>query len=161
MMYKALGSIGEVPYCFSKSFINLLPVCYMGQKLFGFLPELSISRLKFQFEFTKGYEMMHKALSSTEEVLYFSRSSVKFQCQGTKNLQFQPALRVCGLELQFEFTDGFYSLTFQAEGVLPLPASVNPFISDSVTLDMLLENDRNFGEVINGTDIRPDWTHLS
>ena len=28
-------------------------------------------------------------------------------------------------------------------------------------MDMLLENDGNFGEVINGTDIRPDSTHLS
>ena len=31
----------------------------------------------------------------------------------------------------------------------------------SVRLDMLLENDGNFGEVINGTEIRPDSTHLS
>ena len=31
----------------------------------------------------------------------------------------------------------------------------------SITLDMLLENYGNFGEVINGTDIRPDSTHLS
>ena len=30
-----------------------------------------------------------------------------------------------------------------------------------ITLDMLLENDGNFGEVINGTDIRPDSMHLS
>ena len=35
------------------------------------------------------------------------------------------------------------------------------FISDSITWDMLLENDGNFGEVIHGTDIRPDSTHLS
>ena len=35
------------------------------------------------------------------------------------------------------------------------------FISDSITWDMLLENDGKFGEVINGTDIRPDSTHLS
>ena len=35
------------------------------------------------------------------------------------------------------------------------------FITDLITLDMLLENDGNFGEVINGTDIRPDSTHLS
>ena len=29
------------------------------------------------------------------------------------------------------------------------------------SLDMLLESDGNFGEVINGTDIRPDSMHLS
>ena len=33
--------------------------------------------------------------------------------------------------------------------------------NDSITLDMLFENDGNFGEVINGTDVRPDSTHLS
>ena len=35
------------------------------------------------------------------------------------------------------------------------------FISDSVTLDMLLENGGNFDEVMNGSDIRPDSTHVS
>ena len=34
------------------------------------------------------------------------------------------------------------------------------FISDSITLDMLLESDGNFGEVINGTDICLDSMHL-
>ena len=40
--------------------------------------------------------------------------------------------------------------------------SLRAFVcSDSITWDMLLENDGNFGEVINGTDIRPDSTLLS
>ena len=43
-------------------------------------PRLGVSGLWLQFEFTNGYEMMHKAWSSIEEVPYcFSRSSVKFQ----------------------------------------------------------------------------------
>ena len=33
-------------------------------------PRLGVSRLKLQFEFTNGYEMMHKAWSSIEEVPY-------------------------------------------------------------------------------------------
>ena len=49
--------------------------------------------------------MIHKAWSGTEDVPYcFSRSSVKFQGHtDKKNVE----LGVSGLELQFEFTDGF------------------------------------------------------
>ena len=43
-------------------------------------PNLAVSRLQLQFEFTYGNEIMHTAESSIEEVPYcFSRSSVKFQ----------------------------------------------------------------------------------
>ena len=42
-------------------------------------PRLGVSGLLLQFEFTNGYEMLHKAWSSIEEVPYcFWRSSVKF-----------------------------------------------------------------------------------
>ena len=52
----------------------------MGQKNCQFWPESSISRLLPHFEFTDGFEMMHKAWCSIEEVLYcFSRSSIKLQ----------------------------------------------------------------------------------
>ena len=51
-----------------------------GSKNRPIWPRLGVSRLWLQFEFTNGYEMMHKAWSSIEEVPYcFSRSSVKFQ----------------------------------------------------------------------------------
>ena len=45
-----------------------------------------------QFEFTNGYEMMHKAWSSIEEVPYcFWRSSVKFQGHtAMKSVEFDP-----------------------------------------------------------------------
>ena len=45
-----------------------------------------------QFEFTNGYEMMHKAWSSTEEVPYcFWRSSIKFQGHtALKSIKFDP-----------------------------------------------------------------------
>ena len=50
-----------------------------GSKKRRIWPRLGISGL-FQFEFTNGYEMLHKAWSSIEEVPYcFWRSSVKFQ----------------------------------------------------------------------------------
>ena len=49
----------------------------------------------------------------------------------------------------------------RAEGSQNISPWFSKFISDSITLDMLLENDGNFGEVINGTDIRPDLMHLS
>ena len=42
--------------------------------------KLGVSGLWLQFEFTNGYEMMHKAWSSIEQVPYcLSRSSMKFQ----------------------------------------------------------------------------------
>ena len=45
-----------------------------------FLPELSISGLWLQFEFTNGFEMTHKVWCRMEEVPYcFSRSFIKFQ----------------------------------------------------------------------------------
>ena len=40
-----------------------------------------------KFEYTNGYEMMHKAWSSIEEVPYcFSRSSIKFQGHTAKKI---------------------------------------------------------------------------
>ena len=51
-----------------------------GSKNRRIWPRLGVSGLYLQFEFTNGYEMMHKAWSSIEEVPYcFARSSMKFQ----------------------------------------------------------------------------------
>ena len=51
-----------------------------GSKKRRIWPRLGVSGLWLQFEFTNGYDMMHKAWSSIEEVPYcFWRSSVKFQ----------------------------------------------------------------------------------
>ena len=45
-----------------------------------FWPKLGVSGLSLQFEFTNGYEMMHKAWSNVEEVPYcFSRSYFELQ----------------------------------------------------------------------------------
>ena len=52
-------------------------------------------------------------------------------------------------------------ISMRAEGSKNISPWFSRFISVSITWDMLLENDGNFGEVINGTDIRPDSTHLS
>ena len=55
-----------------------------------------------------GYEMMHKAWSTIEEVPYcFSSSSVKFQGHmALKSAEFDPIGRF-GLYLQFNFIDGY------------------------------------------------------
>ena len=51
-----------------------------GSKNCGIWPRLGVSGLYLQFDFTNGYEMIHKAWSSIEEVPYFfSRSSIKLQ----------------------------------------------------------------------------------
>ena len=53
---------------------------HAGQKNRRFWPELSVSGQQLQFEFTEGFEKMHKALCNVEKVPYnFSRSSIKFQ----------------------------------------------------------------------------------
>ena len=78
MMHKAWRRIEEVPYCFSRSYVKLQS--HMTKKNRRFWPKLAVSGLLLKFEFTNGYEMMHKAGSSIEEMpYYFTRSSVKFQ----------------------------------------------------------------------------------
>ena len=64
-----------------------------GTKSRRFWPELSVSRLWLKFELTGGFEMMHKAWCSIEEVsYYFSRLSIKFQGHtGQKITDFDPS----------------------------------------------------------------------
>ena len=62
-----------------------------------------------KFKFTDGYEMTYKAWGGIEKVPY---CFFKVICQisrsyGTKNRQFLPKLSIFGLQLLFEFTDGF------------------------------------------------------
>ena len=68
MMHKAWSSIEELPYCFSRSSVK-----FEGHitKKNQFWPELSVSGLYLQFEFTDGFEMMHKVWRSIEEVPYY------------------------------------------------------------------------------------------
>ena len=77
MMHKAWHNIEEVSYWFSMSSIKFQD---HTEKNHQFGPELSVSELLLQFEFTDGFEMMHKAWCSIEEVpYYFSKSSIEFQ----------------------------------------------------------------------------------
>ena len=63
-----------------------------GSKNRRIWPRLGVSWLWLQFEFTNGYEMIYKALSSMEGVPYcFSRSSVKLQGHtALKIVEFDP-----------------------------------------------------------------------
>ena len=71
--------------CFSISSVKFQ--FQTGQKNSQFWPKLSISGLSFQFGFSNGYEMIHKAWSSIEEVCsYFSRSSIKFKGHMSRKL---------------------------------------------------------------------------
>ena len=87
----AWSSIGEVPYCFSRSSVKFQLRSH-GTKNCRFWPQLNVSGLWLQFEITNGFEMMHKAWSSIEELPYcFSRSSIKFQGHaGQKISNFDP-----------------------------------------------------------------------
>ena len=63
----------------------------------------SQSGLYLQFEFTNGYEMIHKAWSSIEEVPYcFPRSSVK--------LQGHTALKIVKINPNWAFPDCYSNL---------------------------------------------------
>ena len=76
MMQKACSSVEEVPYCFSRSSVKFQR--HMGKNV-NFDPQ-SVSAMYLQFEFTDGFEMMHKTSCSIEEVPYYcSGSSIKFQ----------------------------------------------------------------------------------
>ena len=67
-----------MPYCFWGSSVKFLG--HTAKTNRRFWPELSVSGLLLKFEFTNGYEMMHKTWSSLEEVPNcFARSSIKFQ----------------------------------------------------------------------------------
>ena len=69
-----------------------------GSKNRRIWPRLGVSGLLLQFEFTNGYEMLHKAWSNIEEVPYcFSRSSVKFQGH--------TALKIVELDPDWAFPD--------------------------------------------------------
>ena len=59
MMHKGWSCIGEVPYCFSRSYVNFQG--HVGQKNRQFLRDLSVSRLYLKFEYANGFEMLHKA----------------------------------------------------------------------------------------------------
>ena len=63
-----------------------------GSKNRRIWPRLGVSGLSLKFQFTNGYEIMHKAWSSIEVVPYcLSRSSVKFQGHtALKIVEFDP-----------------------------------------------------------------------
>ena len=77
-MHKAWSSIEEVLYCFSRSYIKLQG--HTAKKIIKFDPNWAFPDCNSSFEFTNGYEMLHKAWNSKGEMPYcFPRSSIKFQ----------------------------------------------------------------------------------
>ena len=58
MVHKSWISIEEMFYCFPRSSVKFQADA--GQKNHRFSPNFSVSGLLLQFEFTDGYEMMHK-----------------------------------------------------------------------------------------------------
>ena len=77
MMHKAWRGIEEVSNFFKV--IRQISSSH-GTKNRGLWPKSGVSKLYLQFEFTNGFEMLHKAWRSIDEVPYcFSKSSIKFQ----------------------------------------------------------------------------------
>ena len=89
MIHIAWCCLGEVSYCFSRSSVKFQG--HTALKIVEFDPNWAFPDCN-SFEFTNGYEMLHKAWSSIEEVPYcFWRSSVKFQGHtALKIVEFDP-----------------------------------------------------------------------
>ena len=84
-MHKAWSRIEKVPYWFWRSSVKFQG--HTAKKNLWFWPKLGVSGLLLKLEFTNGYEMIHKAWSSIEEVLdCFWKSSVKFQGHTAKKI---------------------------------------------------------------------------
>ena len=67
-----------MPYCFLRSSIEFQG--HTGQKIVNFDPFGAFPDCNFSFKFTDGFEKMHKAWCSMEDVpCHFSTSSIKFQ----------------------------------------------------------------------------------
>ena len=85
MMHRAWSSIVEVPYCFSRSYVKFQG--HTALKNRQIWPKLGVSGQQLQFEFTNGYEMLHKAWNSKGEMPFcFPRSSIKFQGHTGQNI---------------------------------------------------------------------------
>ena len=85
MMHRAWSSIVEVPYSFSRSYVEFQGHTALKTRLIW--PKLGVSGQQLHFEFTDGYEMLHKAWNSKGEVPYcFPRSSIKFQGHKGQNI---------------------------------------------------------------------------
>ena len=85
MMHRAWSSIVEVPYSFSRSYVKFQG--HTALKTRWIWPKLGVSGQQLHFEFTDGYEMLHKAWNSKGEVPYcFPRSSIKFQGHTGQNI---------------------------------------------------------------------------
>ena len=113
MKHKAWSNIEEVPYCFWRSSIKFQG--HTAKKIIDFDQNWAFPDCNSSFEFTDGCEMIHKAWSNIEEVLYcFSMSSVKFQGHtGQKIVDFDPnwAFPDCNsTDSTVEFTDGFETM---------------------------------------------------
>ena len=89
-MHIAWCCLEEMPYCFARSSVKFQG--HTALKIVEFDPNWAFLDCNSKFKITDGYEMMHTASSSIEEVLYcFSRSSVKFQGHTTlKIVEFYP-----------------------------------------------------------------------
>ena len=90
MLHKAWSSIEEVPYCFARSSVKFQG--HTAKKIVDFDPNWVFPDCNWNLKSPNGYEMMHKAWSSIEEVPYcFARSFVKFQGHTTlKIIEFDP-----------------------------------------------------------------------
>ena len=147
MMHRAWSSIVEVPYCFSRSYVK-----FQGHRALKIV----------EFDPNWAFPVSNSSLNSPMAMKCCTQlETAKERCP----IVFQ------GHPSNFKVTRDKTSLILTQIGRFrtigrsqlsnPSDLPCSKFISDSITLNMLIENDGNFDKVINGTDIHLDSTHLS
>ena len=97
-MHIAWCCLEEVRYCFSRSSVKFQG--HTAKKIVNFDPNWAFPDCNSGlFEFTNGYEMMHKAWSSIGALLFFKVICEISRSHGIKNYRFWPKLAVSGLPL--------------------------------------------------------------
>ena len=101
MLHKAWNSEGEMPYCYSTSSVKFQG--HTALKIVEFHPNWGFPDCNLSFQYTNGYQMVHKAWSRIEKMPYcFSRSYVK--------LQGHTALKIVDFDPNWAFPDCISSL---------------------------------------------------
>ena len=103
-MHKAWYCLGAVPYWFSRSSVKFQG--HTAKKIHRFRPKLGLSELYFQFEFTDGYEMMHKVAKKMCPIVFQGYPS-NFKVTGLKTISILPKIRIFQTETPVGFTDGY------------------------------------------------------
>ena len=105
-MHKAWSSIEEVPYCFSRSSVKFQG--HTALKIVEFYPNWPFPDWNSSLNSPMATKWCTKLeVAQKRCAIVFQGHTSNFKVTRLKNRRFWPKLGVSGLELQFEFPDGF------------------------------------------------------